>query len=235
MNKLLFHCCIASLGLYLVQAQAHAAQISYTFSSTTVIEIRNGADATADQRLFTSSDSITGTFVYDNAAAGVNDTFGTLYDNITSLNVTVDGFDVTDPSGTTLVSNDRWPPASGGLVDAILIQSCRCLLPDPGSPQIADGTNEIFTLHDVRFYWGENVSGIDFLSDEFLPSSLPPSPFSLEQSVVALTFVTLNGSTIVDRHAVQARFSSMAVVPIPATIWAFGSALGLLGWIRRKS
>ena len=26
-----------------------------------------------------------------------------------------------------------------------------------------------------------------------------------------------------------------AIIPIPATVWLFGSALGLLGWIRRKT
>jgi len=25
------------------------------------------------------------------------------------------------------------------------------------------------------------------------------------------------------------------VVPIPATVWLFGSALGLLGWMQRKA
>jgi len=30
-------------------------------------------------------------------------------------------------------------------------------------------------------------------------------------------------------------FAAFAVVPIPATVWLFGSALGLLGWIRRRT
>jgi hypothetical protein len=34
--------------------------------------------------------------------------------------------------------------------------------------------------------------------------------------------VTLNGGTV-------------SVVPIPGAVWLFGSALGLLGWIRRKA
>ncbi len=30
-------------------------------------------------------------------------------------------------------------------------------------------------------------------------------------------------------------FTTAAVVPVPAAVWLFGSALGLLGWIRRRS
>jgi hypothetical protein len=29
-------------------------------------------------------------------------------------------------------------------------------------------------------------------------------------------------------------FQFGTVVPIPATVWLFGSALGLLGWVRRR-
>jgi hypothetical protein len=28
---------------------------------------------------------------------------------------------------------------------------------------------------------------------------------------------------------------STAVIPVPAAVWLFGSALGLLGWIRRRA
>jgi hypothetical protein len=41
------------------------------------------------------------------------------------------------------------------------------------------------------------------------------------------------GSGSVDITAVW-RFNATAAVPIPATFWMFGSALGLLGWMRRR-
>jgi hypothetical protein len=35
-------------------------------------------------------------------------------------------------------------------------------------------------------------------------------------------------------HAWAVRPGDIALVPVPATVWLFGSALGLMGWMRRK-
>lgn len=48
---------------------------------------------------------------------------------------------------------------------------------------------------------------------------------------------TLTGSTLVlDNTAVGGdRIIYFQVVPVPATVWLFGSALGLLGWVHRRT
>ena len=37
------------------------------------------------------------------------------------------------------------------------------------------------------------------------------------------------------RYALAVRSGDVAAVPVPAAVWLFGSALGLLGWMRRKA
>jgi hypothetical protein len=51
---------------------------------------------------------------------------------------------------------------------------------------------------------------------------------------VADSGCTPHGSDTFDVFA-QWRVNAIKVVPVPATIWLFGSALGLLGWLRRKT
>lgn len=38
-----------------------------------------------------------------------------------------------------------------------------------------------------------------------------------------------------NRHAWAVRDGDVSAVPVPAAVWLFGSAIGLLGWIRRKA
>ena len=35
--------------------------------------------------------------------------------------------------------------------------------------------------------------------------------------------------------AADSTFNLVSVVPVPGAVWLFGSAIGLLGWARRKS
>ncbi len=48
-------------------------------------------------------------------------------------------------------------------------------------------------------------------------------------------FLSTDASLDADTDIIEyARFSA-AVVPIPAAVWLFGSALGILGWVRRRT
>ena len=56
----------------------------------------------------------------------------------------------------------------------------------------------------------------------------------------AFTFDSGNQSTIIFNATTQfvamaVRAGDVGLVPIPAAIWMFGSALGMLGWMRRIS
>jgi hypothetical protein len=46
--------------------------------------------------------------------------------------------------------------------------------------------------------------------------------------------LTIDNSRLVPKAGDAYRISSLTFVPIPAAAWLFGSALGLLGWMRRK-
>jgi hypothetical protein len=223
----------ACSGLFFLQAEALATSITYTFDASTISEFRNGVAATSQERLFLSTDTISVTLTYDDSVVGALDPFGMVYSNLSNIAVNVGSLNYNDSSGTTLVSNDAWlPVGSSDLVDAVLLQSCRCALPIIGSPQLADGAGEAFTLLDTRVFWGENFSGTDFLNDESLLSALPPVGGG--SGAAALEFVTVESGAVVDRHVVRGQISSVSAVPIPAAAYLFASGLGLLGWFRRR-
>jgi hypothetical protein len=224
---------LACSGLFLLQADALAISTTYTFDVSTIVEIRNGVVATPQERLFLSTDTISVTLTYDDSVVGAFDPFGMVYSNLSNTAVNIGSLNYNDSSGTTLVSNDAWPPVgSSDLVDAVLLQSCRCALPVVGSPQLADGVGEAFTLLDTRIFWGENFSGTDFLNDQSLLSALPPVGGG--SGAAALAFVTIESGVVVDQHVVRGQISSVSAVPIPAAVYLFASGLALLGWFRRR-
>ena len=79
----------------------------------------------------------------------------------------------------------------------------------------------IFTNFSPARYW----SGTVFASD---PGDA--WAFDFDFSGVATSIKNTNSGVVF-----AVRPGDVGVVPIPATAWLFGSALGLLGWMRRKS
>ncbi len=77
----------------------------------------------------------------------------------------------------------------------------------------------IFTNFSPRTYWS---------GTEFAPDTRDAWQFDFDFSGLATNRTKAHG------HIVFAvRSGDVGVVPIPAAAWLFGSALGLLGWIRR--
>ena len=81
-----------------------------------------------------------------------------------NLTGTVNGFDFADPSGFSVVGNDRFqlPP---DLVDFLSVSA--------GSAEVAFETNG-YRLTNVRMFWIEgSTTPNDFLQSDLLPDTLP--------------------------------------------------------------
>jgi hypothetical protein len=51
---------------------------------------------------------------------------------------------------------------------------------------------------------------------------------------MTLGLILPNGVTLDSDSTVPLDWVSNAVIPVPGAVWLFGSALGLLGWLRRQ-
>jgi hypothetical protein len=70
----------------------------------------------------------------------------------------------------------------------------------------------------------------------FVPYSAGGGNVEADQgSFIADTTWIRLGASLDDTDIVEMARFSPAVVPIPAAAWLFGSALGMLGWIRRRT
>ena len=65
-------------------------------------------------------------------------------------------------------------------------------------------------------------------------SSLTSSDSGLIEECIADDGATCLG-TIFDRGRILNSPGSWSIVPVPAAVWLFGSALSLLGWVRRRT
>jgi hypothetical protein len=228
------HSVLGVLAFVLLAAETvHAVPVLYEYSAPVVFESRNGAPATPDQRFFTNLDTITGSFVYENDLSRIPEIdAGTFYDGaLTDLTGTVAGNSFSDPFGTAFVGDDPSGDAVLLFADTPFFADTSLSIINLSGFQIVNGSTT-FELVNVILFWGAGTSS-DFLSDESLPTSLPPVGAANNGLLLAFRD-TVNQD---NEHTVTASILTVTpirVVPIPAAVWLFGSGLGLLGWLRRK-
>ncbi len=91
-------------------------------------------------------------------------------------------------------------------------------------------------------YWEVTFGGVT-LNSASMTTPLTSTPFGWQNqslsflataSEMDLSFRAASGDPINPRIDLGLDGVTLAIAPIPAAVWLFGSALGLLGWIRRK-
>lgn len=227
---------VASVGMILATISvAEGVTILYTYSAIVTAEQRPGGVVTPDQRLFSDGDIISGTFVYDtDVSPGTVTADLVRYPAIRDFTGSIDGNLFSDTPGQVSVYNETFPTSLPA--DALLLAVNHPEVPSQnfsGFQLVNNGTT--FAMVGMAIAWIEFITVLpgDFLVDFSLPR-LPPVP--LESSLggeVQMVFEDILDAN--NTHRVYANLQSMTAVPLPSAIWLLGSALGLLGWIRRKA
>ena len=124
-------------------------------------------------------------------------------------------------------ATDAFKAANDGFLD-ILID-----LPPPGGDRFGAGEVLVYDITDI-----DNLilaSSFDFLSAPDPGEANPTGPW------VAAAKVSSTGSNTVQCDSLNGPIGQCSdwiapsPIPVPAAVWLFGSALGLLGWMRRKT
>jgi hypothetical protein len=240
-------------GSFFVSPMVLAAPIQYQFTVTSLTEIRGVPDhegivscpenctlATTEQMLFSPTDSITGSFFYDpdapaNNLLDPNQVTGvTTQPPIANISGSIAGYSFTVNGGFYFFSNDALEDGTTGdpngqdvLVGPIdLFNSL-----DLTGFNISDNTDD-FVLDGVLMYFREGETGSDFF-DTTWPDTLPPAGADVVE--MRLRFIQTNALNASDAQTQEViGVMSLNAVPIPASIWLFATALGMLGWMKRR-
>jgi hypothetical protein len=237
---------------FFVSSMVSAAPVQYQFAVTGLTETRvvpdeygstvcpmSCAPATAEQMLFSPTDSITGSFFYDpDAPVNVVDPNQNLslgnQPPFTNFSGSIAGYSFTVNGGFYSFSNDALEDGTTGdpngqdvLIGPVdLFNSL-----DLTGFNISDNTDD-FVLDSIYMIFREGETGSDFF-DTAWPDTLPPTGADIV--TMSLTFRQTN-VLYEDDAQIQTVLGVMSlnVVPIPASIWLFATALGMLGWVKRR-
>lgn len=207
-------------------SQAHA--ITYQFSSSAIFH--GGAPEVG---------AISGTFDYDPYAVEVGDDgglAGTFYvDAMTNLSGSWNTDTFSDPRGFGGVWNDSLVDVGINNVDLVQLTADAPLLGDLVGFQ-KDFGGQTYQLSNVRIFWIEENYTVgtyvdDFLDNELLPSTLPPTP-DINGARIALDFTNIND--VNDVYYVFGLGLNVTPVPLPPALWMMLVSLGGLVVAKRR-
>ena len=177
---------------------------------------------------FYANDSFQISFDYDNSVTAlVASPSPSAYQAVSNISGEFAGNFFSDPTGFAAVWNDSFSAGPFEGLDAFSIVN---------GPFSGTGLVSSFTVvFESKTYRMERIAlrtvG-EFVDDASLPEQLPFVVSGNNQDIL-LNFVNINDEA--DFFNVNAPFTSIQVIPIPAAVWLFGSGLGLLGWMRRRA
>jgi len=240
------------LGLLLMMGSVNATTVTASqFSYTATIDIVNADTGTG---IFTGAGvgaTFDGTFNYGltDTDIDITETFG---------NEASHGFflypSFISNGGTQVDSNSTWMDILDNLAitadDASLINSLVGSSLSAGDQ--VDGWGGFADTPDSEFdditdeqtegvAWGFTLASFStLLYDNLDFRPVPPVPGDIDAAIFSLDEIR-NGVTV---YSVSGTISArnydigdveLTPVPVPAAVWLFGSAIGLLGWIRRRA
>ncbi len=164
---------------------------------------------------WTQNANINGTDTWDNQVAWVDSL--SIYDSV--RDVTYDDWRLPITLQPDATCNAQSAPSGGYPLQGL---GYNCTNSEMGHLFNVDGispsTPGLFTNVQSEHYWSDT---------EFAPNPLNAWEFYFS---LGYQFI---GSKLNNYSAWAVRDGDVSAVPIPAAFWLFGSALGLLGWIRR--
>jgi len=144
--------------------------------------------------------------------------------------VTVRNVDFELTGGATLGVN--WNPA---VLDLVSLATPTFDFLDPAAPtpdQQAAGAVPFFSLANF-VPASDQIGNFDSITLEFIAQAPGDSAINIDESDIRGW--NRPDASIIDGIIYNQASVTVSAVPVPAAVWLFGSALGLLGWVRRRA